>query len=621
MTADPELSVIIGFRDWGLDRLAANVRMHLRHAGPVRTEVVVSDYGSSDPASVRAAVEAAGGRVARTDTDGPWNRSAALNAGVEAAHARAIVTTDADILFTPAAYARAIDLAAAAPDTLNLIQCRDLPSSFGVEHFTDLLDRGEDPDFEALRLRASLRPRWGMGGFAAFSRHAFFALNGYEERMKVWGSEDNDFAKRFRLLGMPVRWIADPQAAIYHMWHEPSRLKAHSDPGDRAALQENRRILEHDPAPVRNLARRFARPEPLVSVVIPTHGRPEHLRQALESCLAQDFSNFEAIVVENGGAEGAEKTVADLGDSRLRFIRTERKGAAVARNIGNAAARGRYIAVHDDDDIMVSTRLSDHLAALTGGVQGSYGGWIDFDHDTAKIIGANPGKEYGFAALLFSGKVMIHPCLMLDARVFRLFRYDESLTAGIDYGFLLKLAHHGLRLVHTGSFGLLRRMHGSNMTFRDGDAQKAAARSGKAAVEAAYSPAELEILRAAGRGARALYCRNEAEAVSELARYGFPSDPGHAPPPPLGGSTVAQTHLDRDALAASGLFDPDWYVEVYPDVALGDLDPLDHFLRYGQVLGRRPGPDFDPVIWRAMHPNLSPAADPLAHFMATCRDG
>ncbi len=405
MNAAPDLSVIIGFRDWGLDRLAANVHMHLRHAGPVRTEIVVSDYGSADPGAVRGAVEAAGGRVARTDTSGPWNRSAALNAGVEAARADIVVTTDADILFAPAAYLRAVELTRDAPDALHLIQCRDLPSSFGVGHFTALLEADRAPDFGELRRRAALRPRWGMGGFAAFARPAFFALNGYEERMKVWGSEDNDFAKRFRLLGMPVRWISDPEVAIYHMWHEPSQTKANSDPDERATLQENRRILDRDPAPVRNLARRFARPEPLVSIVIPTHNRPGHLRQALESCLAQDFGNFEAIVVENGGTKGAGDVISDLGDARLRFIRTERTGAAVARNIGNAAARGRYVAIHDDDDIMVSTRLSDHLAALEGGVQGSYGGWIDFDQDFWKDSRRQPRKGIRFrrAALLGQG--------------------------------------------------------------------------------------------------------------------------------------------------------------------------------------------------------------------------
>ena len=626
MTATPDLSVVIGFRDWGLDRLAANVRMHLRHAGPVQTEVVVSDYGSADPAAVRDAVEAAGGRIARTDTDEPWNRSAALNAGVEAARARAIVTTDADILFTPAAYVSAIGLTAAAPDTLNLIQCRDLPSSFGVEHFAALLDRGEYPDFETLRRHAFLRPRWGMGGFAAFSRQTFFALNGYEERMKLWGSEDNDFAKRFRLLGMPTRWIVEPEAVIFHMWHEPSHPKANGDLGGRATLQENRRILKYDPAPVRNLARSFARPEPLVSVVIPTWKRPEYLRQALESCLAQNFGNFEAIVVENGGAEDAEDVVADLGDARLRFIRTERKGAAAARNIGNAAACGRFIVIHDDDDIMVSTRLSDHLAALEGGVQGSYGGWIDFAQEDGKILATHPGKAFDFPTLITTGKVLTHGCLMLDARIYRLFSYDETLVSGIDYGFLLRLAFMGLQLNHTGSFGLLRRMHGTNMTVQSVDCQKAAARSMADTIRQTLRPGEYEAFRKSGRAAAPLPCSNERAAVAELGLYGFSPDPGHtltslvdAPTPSA--ASVPDVQLDREVFAASGLFDPDWYAEAYPDVALVGLDPLDHFLRYGRTLGRRPGPDFDPLAWRAMHPELPPAADPLAHFMATRRDG
>ena len=83
-TPEISISVVICFRDWGLDRLIAAVRLHrMNIPQDVTHEVIVSDYGSQDPEKVRQAVEAAGGRVVRTETNAPWSRSAALNAGVE----------------------------------------------------------------------------------------------------------------------------------------------------------------------------------------------------------------------------------------------------------------------------------------------------------------------------------------------------------------------------------------------------------------------------------------------------------------------------------------------------------------------------------------------------------
>src|SRR5690606_13967292 len=129
----------------------------------------------------------------------------------------------------------------------------------------------------------------------------------------------------------------------------------------KAVLENNQRILENDQTRHRNLTRTFRNSLPLISIVIPTSGRPEFLKQALLSCSRQTFENFEVIVVENGGDHGAKKIVSGLKDDRFRYFFTPRSGASTARNIGNRYSRGKYIVIMDDDDVMVSTRLEDHL--------------------------------------------------------------------------------------------------------------------------------------------------------------------------------------------------------------------------------------------------------------------
>ena len=57
-------------------------------------------------------------------------------------------------------------------------------------------------------------------------------------------------------------------------------------------------------------------------------------------------------------------------------------------------------------------------------------------------------------------------------------------------------------------------------------------------------------------------------------------------------------------IKASGLFDEDWYLRTYPDVAASSLDPVEHYLRIGAWLGREPGPDFDTGLYLREHPEV-----------------
>jgi hypothetical protein len=357
-----------------------------------------------------------------------------------------------------------------------------------------------------------------MGGFAAFTRQKFDELNGYEERMEIWGGEDNDFANRFRRAGYPIRWMSSRETRIFHIWHQPSQSKASETEEGRLAIERNRQIIRGDVSFIRNPSRR--RPQnvgrPPVTVVVPTYRRAAMLPACLESIRRQTWKNFEVLVVENGDSDEAEPVVASLNDPRFRYQKIVEKGAAAARNFAIDQASGRFIVVHDDDDLMVSTRLEDHLRALGAGKNGTYGGWIDFDHSTGGVLERNTGKEFSFEALLCNGKVMTHGALMLDRRVFRMFRYEEELAAGIDYGFLLTLARNGLTLAHTGSFAILRRMHRSNMTTVNKLEQKAAALQTIDVIRGEIDPQDYGDIRARGLAAKCLGCRNQLAAETEL---------------------------------------------------------------------------------------------------------
>jgi glycosyltransferase involved in cell wall biosynthesis len=100
---------------------------------------------------------------------------------------------------------------------------------------------------------------------------------------------------------------------------------------------------------------------PLVSVVIPTYGRPQWLSEAIDSVLAQTVEDFEIIVVDDASPE----PVSIAAYPKARLIRRESNGGpAAARNTGVESARGRYVAFLDDDDAYKPERLALGLRGI-----------------------------------------------------------------------------------------------------------------------------------------------------------------------------------------------------------------------------------------------------------------
>jgi glycosyltransferase involved in cell wall biosynthesis len=97
---------------------------------------------------------------------------------------------------------------------------------------------------------------------------------------------------------------------------------------------------------------------PRVSVVMPTYNDALYLRDAIDSILNQTFTDFEFIIVNDGSADDTERIILSYEDKRIRYLKNEvNAGNTVARNKGMEAARGRYIAIMDSDDVSVPDRL------------------------------------------------------------------------------------------------------------------------------------------------------------------------------------------------------------------------------------------------------------------------
>jgi glycosyltransferase involved in cell wall biosynthesis len=105
------------------------------------------------------------------------------------------------------------------------------------------------------------------------------------------------------------------------------------------------------------------REHPEVSIVIPTRARPQMLCRAIKSVLAQTTQRFEIVVVLDGEDAVTENVVAQFGDDRITLVKPGRSlGGAEARNVGVRRARGRYVALLDDDDEWMPGKLQAQLA-------------------------------------------------------------------------------------------------------------------------------------------------------------------------------------------------------------------------------------------------------------------
>jgi glycosyltransferase involved in cell wall biosynthesis len=101
---------------------------------------------------------------------------------------------------------------------------------------------------------------------------------------------------------------------------------------------------------------------PTVSVVIPTRNRPGEALVAVRSALGQTFPDLEVIVVVDGPDVSTREAIEGVRDPRLRVVELDRSvGGSEARNVGARAANGRWIALLDDDDEWLPSKIASQL--------------------------------------------------------------------------------------------------------------------------------------------------------------------------------------------------------------------------------------------------------------------
>lgn len=94
------------------------------------------------------------------------------------------------------------------------------------------------------------------------------------------------------------------------------------------------------------------------SVIIPTYNREKIIADTIDSVLAQDFQDFEVIVVDDGSTDDTGNVVKNISDQRVRYFHKINEERSVARNFGAKQAKGKFLIFLDSDDRMKNDHLS-----------------------------------------------------------------------------------------------------------------------------------------------------------------------------------------------------------------------------------------------------------------------
>lgn len=190
---------------------------------------------------------------------------------------------------------------------------------------------------------------------------------------------------------------------------------------------------------------------PAVSIVIAAYNAERWIEETLERVLAQTYQDFEIVVADDDSTDRTADIVEQY-SSPVRLVRREENGgSAAARNTGIRAARGRYVAFLDADDLWLPEKLQRQMQILEAHPE------VDWCYTDALIIDAESGEarfRAGRANVLREGNVL-RPLLMANFIPFSsILARTEALEAiggfnesplhriSEDWDFCLRMAGH-----------------------------------------------------------------------------------------------------------------------------------------------------------------------------------
>lgn len=207
---------------------------------------------------------------------------------------------------------------------------------------------------------------------------------------------------------------------------------------------------------------------PKVSVIIPTYNSAHFIIEAVDSVLAQTFTDFEVLVVDDGSKDNTKEVLTEKYGDSIQYFYKENGGVSKARNFGIENANGKYVAFLDSDDAWIPEKLEKQITALEKNSENKacYSSFYLCD-ENLNPTGINPSdrKADALTDLLLIGNVVATPSTVIAEK--ELFQqvggFDDQLSQCADWEMWIRLATK-TEFIYIDEPLLKYRIHGANMS-------------------------------------------------------------------------------------------------------------------------------------------------------------
>ena len=179
----------------------------------------------------------------------------------------------------------------------------------------------------------------------------------------------------------------------------------------------------------------------LVSIIMPSYNTGRFIKETIESVLAQSYSNWELIIVDDCSTDDTDDVVQQyLSDERIHYTKNDvNSGAAVSRNRALREAKGKWIAFLDSDDLWEPDKLEKQIAFMENkDYHFSYTNYIEIDEKSSpngkRATGPKQITKHGMYNYCWMGCLTV----MYDAEAVGLVQI-EDIKKNNDYAMWLKV--------------------------------------------------------------------------------------------------------------------------------------------------------------------------------------
>ncbi|HIH96832.1 MAG TPA: glycosyltransferase [Thermoplasmata archaeon] len=286
------------------------------------------------------------------------------------------------------------------------------------------------------------RQNWFGHGSVMMRKDAVLKVEGYDERFRY--AQDYDLwlriAENYKMANLeePFYCWRSTQSSISKEKESEQRHYANLAISEAAKRQTVKTVEEKMGVSLT---------DPVVSVIVPTYNRPGMLTDVLKSIFNQTYQDFEIIVVNDAGA-GVENVIESFNQNdNITYVKhSKNRGLAAARNTGIKIAKGKYIALLDDDDIFYPNHLETAIKYLndknpviyTDAVRATFAKC----GDAYKLTGESVPYSMDFDRnKLLIGNIAPVNCFVFDRDIaIKAGLFDETFSILEDWEFWLRLS-------------------------------------------------------------------------------------------------------------------------------------------------------------------------------------